>query len=179
MSYNVILKNGLTYIEDLTFKTLRLAANAAAPITNAWIAAAAAIATSKLVNRVLAEYRVPDGTTVAVTSDDGVPIYTCNKTGGAVLKSVTVVCPDAPSGGDLDFDVDIQKADVGAGAATVLSATINYSATQSDYEQEAGTIANATIDDGDTLLVVVTVSGSTGTQGEGLIVQVEIEEAGS
>lgn len=179
MAFIFEVKGGLAFIEDLTFKTLRMAAGATASITDVMISASAAIAASKLINRVLAEYRVQDATTVVVTAGDGEPIYTCTKTGGATLKAVTVVSPTAPTGGDLDFDVDIQKADIGAGAATVLSATINYSATQSDYEQELGTITTATIDQGDTLLVVVTVSGSTGTQGKGLIVQLEIEEAGS
>lgn len=178
MAYNLSAK-GASYIEDLTVKVLTFAAGVAGTITNAMISASAAIATSKLINRVLAEYRVPDGTTVAVTSGDGVPIYTCNKTEGATLKAVTVVCPDAPSGGDLAFQVDIYKADVAAAAATVLSGTISYSSTQSDYEQEVGTISNATIDDGDTYLARVTVSGSSGIQGQGLLVQVEIEEAGS
>lgn len=169
---------GLSFIKDLTVQTVRQSGSTGW-LTNAFVATGAAIAASKLVNRVLALYNVTDGTTVAVTTGDGVPIYTCNKALGATLKAVTVVCPDAPSGGDLAFQVDIHKADVAAGAATILTGTIPYSTTQSDYEQEVGVIDTAAIDDGDTLLVVVTVSGSTGVQGQGLIVQLEIEEAGS
>lgn len=179
MPYILTVKDGEAYLEDVTIGTLRWKAGSAGTITNEMMSPAAAVAASKLVNRVLAEYRVTDGTTVAVTTGDGVPIYTCNKTNGATLKAVTIVCPDAPSGGDLAFQVDIHKADVAAAAATILSSTISYSQTQGDYEQEVGVISNATIDDGDTLLCVVTVSGSTGTQGQGLIVQLEIEEAGS
>jgi len=179
MAYIFVVKDGEAFIQDLAFETVRLAPGASGSITNAMVSSSAAIAVSKQVNRVLAEYRVADGTNVAATSGDGVPIYTCTQTNGATLKSVTVVCPDAPSGGDLAFSVDVQKADESAAAATVLSGTISYSSTQSDYEQESGTISTATIDDGDTLLVQVAVSGSTGTQGQGLIVQLEIEEAGS
>lgn len=179
MGYIFTAKDGLSFVEDLTFETLRLAPGASGTLDNSMVSASAAIAASKLINRVQVEYRVADGTNVAATSGDGVPVYTCTKTNGATLKAVTVVCPDAPSGGDLAFTVDVHKADVSAAAATVLSGTISYSSTQSDYEQESGTISTATIDDGDTLLVVVAVSGSTGTQGQGLIVQIEIEEAGS
>ncbi len=180
MAYEFKLNSDVeAFIHNLTVSTLNIVSGAAGWVTNAMVSSSAAIAVSKLVNRVLAEYRVADGTNVAATSGDGVPIYTCTQAGGATLKSVTVVCPDAPSGGDLAFTVDVHKADVGAAAATVLSGAISYSSTQSDYEQESGTISTATIDDGDTLLVVVAVSGSTGTQGQGLIVQVEFEEAGA
>jgi hypothetical protein len=176
MGYDFSINSGQSFIKDLTVTTLR---GLTGIVTNAMVSASAAIAASKLVNRVLAEYNVADGTNVAATGGDGVPVYTCTQAGGATLKSVNVVCPDAPSGGDLKFTVDVKKADAGAAAATMLTAVVDYSATQTDYEQEVAAITTSTIDFGDTLLVVVAVSGSTGTQGQGLIVQLEIEEAGA
>jgi hypothetical protein len=168
--------SGVWYVETLDIGTFTTSSSF---LVNANVAANAAVATSKLVNRVLAKHSVGDGTTVAVTAGDGVPIYACNKTNGATIKSIEVVCPDAPSGGDLTFTVDLLKANTGAGAATVLSSVVTYPNGTADYTQRPGSISSASLADGDTLLIQIAVSGSTGIQGQGLLVNVEIDEAGT
>jgi len=151
----------------------------AGTITNAMVNAAAAIAATKVVHQFPVSYKVPDGTTVAATSGDGVPIHIVNASGGATLVAVEVSCTDAPSGGDLTFTVDIQKADAAAAAATVMTSVITYPNATADYTVRPGTITTSAFDDGDTVLVQVAVSGSTGTQGEGLIVTCWFQEASS
>jgi len=144
-------------------------------ITNASVLPAAGIAATKLQRRISAPYSQADGSDIAAAI---VPVHVV-RGATATVVGVDVACVDAPSGGDKAFSVDVQKADEGTPTpATVLTGTIAYSATQSDCEVESGTISAspAALVTGDTVLVVVAVSGSTGTQGQGLIVTVTIDE---
>ena len=182
MAYDFTVRDGLAYIEDLTFKTLRLAAGATASITNAMISASAAIASSKLVNRVQATYSQLDGAAVASTTGEGYAIYTADKTSGATIRKVSALCQDVGSGGDPvhNIEIDIKKWDEsGSALATVLSATIDITESESDYETVNGTLSDTAMDTGDVLVVQVTVTGAGGTAMQGLLVQVEVDEAGS
>ena len=137
------------------------------------VAAAAGIEATKLEHQHAIHYWQADGTAIAAAI---VPVHTVRGTTATII-GIDVVCVDAPSGGDLAFSVDLLVADVVAPTpATVLSAPVAYSETQTDCEVESGTIASATLADGDTLLVQVAVTGSTGTQGQGLIVTVTVRE---
>ncbi len=134
---------------------------------------AAGIEASKLEHQHAIEYNQPDGSDVVAAI---VPVHIVRGSTAEIID-IEVVCIDAPSGGDLAFTVDLKKANAGSPApATVLSSVISYSSTQSDCEVEAGVVADADLADGDTLLVVVAVSGSTGVQGQGLIVTVNVRE---
>lgn len=95
---------------------------------------------------------------------------------GAVT-GVEAVCATAPTG-DYTITVDVQKSTGGAAFATILTATFDLDSGNSDRVLEAGTVDGTKDDyaDGDILQVVVTVSGSTGTQGQGLCVTVFCEE---
>jgi len=132
------------------------------------------IDTDKQKHRHSIQYYQADGTDIAAAT---VPIFIARAAG--TIIDVEVVCVDAPSGGDKTFTVDIQKADVAAAAASVLSSAITYPAGTTDYTVQTGTITTTTLDDGDTLLVVVAVSGSTGNQGQGLIVTVTVDQSPS
>jgi len=142
-------------------------------VDDAAVKAAAGLSASKLQHQHCLTYSQADGSDVAAAI---VPIYTVRGT-SATIVAVEVVCVDAPSGGDKAFSVDLQKADEGTPTpATVLTGTIAYSQTQNDCEVEPGTIDSAGLVQGDTLLAVVAVSGSTGTQGQGLVVTVTVRE---
>lgn len=169
---------GLSYIENLTVKTLQLAANGVAWVTNAMVSASAAIASSKLVNRVQATYAQMDGANLADTTGEGVPFYVCDKTEGATIRKVSALVMDV---GDTDATVavQVQKYDLsGTTLATILSADIDITASEADYEIVNGTIADTDMDTGDVLVAQV-VYTATGTEHQGLLVQVEIDEAGS
>jgi len=142
-------------------------------IDNDAIASGDPIDADKLSNRHAQSYFQADGSDVAAAI---VPIAVIRGTTGT-LKSIEVSCVDAPSGGDKAFTVDLLVADETTPTpASVLSAPVSYSSTQSDCEVEAGTITSADLEVGDTLLVQVAVSGSTGTQGQGLVVTVTWDE---
>lgn len=137
------------------------------------VAASAGIAATKVEAQYAIHYSQADGVAVAAAI---VPVHTVQGA-TAEIVAVEVVCVDAPSGGDLAFSADLQKANVGTPTpATVLSGVIPYSATQTDCEVEVGTITSPDLVAGDTLLVVVAVSGSTGTQGQGLVVTITLRE---
>jgi len=137
------------------------------------VEAGAGIAASKLEHQHVIRYSQADGSDIVAAT---VPVYTVRGSTAEII-GVEVVCVDAPEGGDKAFSVDLHKADEGTPTpATVLTGTIAYSSTQSDCEVEAGTIDSADLVEGDTLLVIVAVSGSTGNQGQGLVVNVHVRE---
>ena len=137
------------------------------------VAASAGLEATKLQHQHVIGYSQADGSDVV---DAIVPVYTCRGVTATIIE-VEVSCLDAPSGGDKKFTVDLKKANAGSPTpATVLSAVVDYSATRNDCEVVAGIIVSAALVVGDTIVVVVAVSGSTGTQGQGLIVTVTVRE---
>src|SRR5574343_1878036 len=142
-------------------------------ISNVNIAANAAIAATKQQHQYPISYWQADGTDVAAAI---VPIYIV-RGATATVAEVEAQCVDSPAGGDKKFTVDLQKANAGTPSpATLLSAVIDYTNGTADCTVKTGTVASPTLAAGDMLLVVVAVSGSTGTQGQGLVVTVTLRE---
>jgi hypothetical protein len=154
----------------LTSKTASLPAGT---VTNAMVNASAAIAATKLQHQHVVNYSQADGTAVAAAI---VPVWVC-RGATATVVAVQVVCVDAPSGGDLTFTVDIHKGAVGtADGATILTGDRTYPNATADGTMLAGTISSGAMVAGDYLIVIVAVSGSTGTQGQGLVVTITVRE---
>lgn len=84
----------------------------------------------------------------------------------------------APTGGDKQFTVDIQKdADGGGSWSSLLNAVITVdSSSVDDTLQAAVLIATPTYEDGDALRIVITASGSTGSQGQGFVAAAIVKE---
>lgn len=154
----------------LTAKTLNIPAGT---VGNAGVAAAAGIDATKLDHQHAIRYSQADGSDVVSAI---VPIHICRA--AVEIVDVEVVCIDAPSGGDKQFTVDLQVADQSTPApASLLYAPVTIDSTVADCEVKSATITTTAAVADDTLLVVVTASGSTGTQGQGLIVVVTVREA--
>lgn len=167
------------YIEELEVGTIAFSGGT---LKNAAVASDAAIASSKLVNRIIKTYTQADGSNVASTSGDGYAIYVCDRTNGATIKKVSAMCPDVGSGGAPvhNIAIDIKMYDYsGTSLATVLSSVVNITESELDYETVNGTLASTAMDQGDVLMVQVTVTGSGGTNPQGLLVQVELDESGT
>jgi len=148
----------------------------ASTITDAMVASNAAIAATKQEHRFVINYSQADGSDVVAAI---VPVYVVHGT-TATLISVEVVCIDAPEGGDKTFTVDLKKCNVGSPApATVLTGVIAYAAATPDCTIKAGTFSSTSLANDDTLVVAIAVSGSTGNQGQGLIVTVTLDEDAS
>lgn len=145
----------------------------AGTIKNPAVAPDAGIDADKLENRHVAAYRQDDGSDVVAAI---VPIHINRGTTGT-LKAVEVACVDAPEGGDKAFTVDVKKANQAAPTpATVLDAVVTVDSTVADCQVKAAIITDSDLADGDVLLVVVAVSGSTGNQGQGLVVTLTIDQ---
>jgi len=113
-----------------------------------------------------------DATTVAAfTGTLGAIHYT----GDVVEVSVTPIT--APTGGDLEFTVDIRKS-TGAGAfATILSSVETVDNTSTTRTAQYATLSGTpTLARGDLLQLVIAVSGSTGAQGIGVNVTIRYRE---
>ncbi len=131
------------------------------------------ISTQKMIHRHLVQYGQADGAEVASATQ----LVHVARADGEVL-SVEVRVSAAPAGGDKQYTVDVQRAADGSGSWTsVLNAAITVDAAAGDDTLIAGVIpADTTYEDGDALRVVVTASGSTGDQGQGLVVTINLNE---
>jgi len=147
---------------EATFRSIKIPPNAGFPAT-------------AVVHQHNLHYVQPDGTDVAAAAL--VPVHTVDA--DAVLIGVNVVCMDAPVGdpGEETFTVDVLKANVSGGPATLLDAVVTYPLDAVDYQVEPGVIgATPELLAGDTVLVTVALIGSGGVQGQGLIVTVILRE---
>lgn len=97
----------------------------------------------------------------------------------AEVLSVDVRLSTAPTGGDKQFTVDVQQAADGSGSwSSLLSSVITASASDADDDVLPGVlIGDPSLDATDSIRVVVTASGSTGSQGQGFAVSIRVAEA--
>ncbi len=143
-------------------------------VANSEVAAAAAVAASKLEHQHAITYHQAAIDQEVV--DIETPIHVVRGATAEIID-IEVVCLTAPTGGNKAFTVDLLKAnEASATPATVLSGAISYSSTQADCEIEVGTIDSESLTDGDVLVLEVATTGTTGTQGSGLGVTVTVRE---
>lgn len=123
---------------------------------------------AKLEHEIVVSYYQEDGTDIAATSF--VPLITINGS-GCELISADVVCVDAPEGGDKKFTVDVLKCNQASPTpASMLYEPVDYDNTKADAELATGVIPTPDVAANDTVGIQVAVSGSTGNQGQGLVV---------
>ena len=80
------------------------------------------------------------------------------------------VTPDsAPSGGgDKQYTVDLFKGNAATPYATILSTPLIFADVDADRDGKDAVVNANTLDVGDSLLVVITATGSSGNQGQGV-----------
>jgi len=140
-------------------------------IVNAKVSAAAAIVATKLVHRVPISFSQNMGQVVASETR---PVYTA--IAGGTIIDLQVAPITAPTGGDLQYTVDLQKSTAGGAFATVLSSVVTCSSSSTDRTVQSGTISSAAFVATDVLQIVITASGSSGTQGTGVNVTVNVDQ---
>ena len=101
-------------------------------------------------------------------------VHVCKFAG--TVEYVQVAIDDAPTGGDKAYVVDVRKSTGGGAWATILSASVSIGSSATSRTISNPTVSSASLVAGDMLAVVVTASGSTGTQGRGLNVTVAVSE---
>lgn len=131
------------------------------------------LAGEKAVHRHALRHGIADGTTVASQTQ---VLFTARA--AATLVSVKARCTTAPDGGDRQFTIDVQKAaDGSASWSTLLSAVITFADADSDDDTKSATlIGSPNLAADESLRVVITASGSSGTQGAGASVTIELDE---
>lgn len=144
-------------------------------VADANVQAGADLDATKMKHRHAALYAQADGADVASETQ---LVGIVRGTAGTI-RGVEVVTTTAPTGGDKKFTVDVQKGNQSTGYATVLSSVITIDSAVSDREVVAGTLSVTSLADGDSLKVVVTASGSTGSQAQGAAVVVSFDEDAS
>ena len=131
------------------------------------------LASSKAIHQKTVVWQTATASTTVATVTQNVYLFN----GAGVIDKVTVRPETAPTGGDLQYTVDIQKAaDASASYASILTSVVTMSSADSDNTAEDGTITTTTAAAGDALRVVITTSGSTGTQGAGASVIIVLSE---
>lgn len=143
-------------------------------VTNAGVAAAAAIDASKLLHmvNVSLELFAAASTVTALTKE----IYIA-KGIGSITAIRAAVNGTIATGGDRTINVDLQKSTGGGAFATVLSATVLLNSSSTLRTLATGTISSATYAAGDLFRFVVTVAGAAGNQAAGLVASFVAYEA--
>lgn len=143
-------------------------------VDNGSMKANAAIVHTKIQHRPIVPYSQASGTDV-VAETRVVHIAHENET----VLNVNIFITTAPTGGDKAFTVDVKKSTAGGAFATILTGVYTVNSSKADRTTYAGTLSGTpTLVAGDALEVVVAVSGSTGSQGQGVHVNVVVSENG-
>ena len=97
---------------------------------------------------------------------------------GAVgsIIAVEVVSATAPTGGDKKYTVDVKVGTQAVAFASILSAVVTIDSAIANRQIVAGAVATPALADGSEVQVVVTASGSTGTNALDACVVVWIAE---
>ena len=145
-------------------------------VTNAAVKSGDNISADKLVNRYSLRLDQVDGSDVVSETRN---VHICRVKGK--VKSVEVRPETAPTGGDKQFTVDVKKAANASGSySSLLGSVITVDSTSVDDTLQTGAlIADPSVADGDVIRIEIVASGSTGSQGQGVLVTVELDEDGT
>lgn len=140
-------------------------------IIDAMVSGSADIAATKVRHQFPVMYTVDTGTDVTTKTR---VIHIAKADGD--IAAVEVVCETAPTGGDKAFTVDIQKGNAGGAYATILSSVVTMNNSDADRTLNTATLSTTTYLDGDQFKVIITTSGSTGTQAKDVCVVLWLRE---
>lgn len=128
------------------------------------------------VHRFSVGHQVVSGTAVLALAN--MPIHYFRNSGKVL--AINVVPFTAPTGGDLAYTVDLKKGNQATPVATILSSVVTINSSDADRQANAGTLSSSptTCAAGDFLSLTVALTGSTGTQGQGYVITVDVEEDG-
>jgi hypothetical protein len=149
-------------------------------LTDQHVAAGAGVQAAKLIHQEPREYAQSPGAAGSGTAivADTKDIYVARNAGQVV--GVQAAITGALPSGNYTVNVDLQRSTGGGAFASILSATIAFSSSSTLRSAVAGVLAVSpqSYNAGDILRVVVTVAGSSGAQGQGLVVTIYIQEVG-
>ncbi len=161
------IESGLHVAGHLSSTTMKIPD---ATLTDAGVNGSAKIAASKLVHRPVENYQQAPGSDVVAAT---VPLFIAHKAGSVI--AIEVAGLSIPSG-DKTVTVDLQKSTGGGAFATILTGVVTIDSGETARVAVAGTINTAAFVDGDVFQLVVAVTGSSGTQVQGLVVTVTFDQ---
>jgi len=131
-----------------------------------------AIAAEASVGRYTVHHSEPAGT--AVTSKSTIFHHFAE---AGKVREVNLQLHTAPDGGDRQYTVEVKKGSAGA-PSTILTGAITADNADTDYAVLVGTLTSSPVAcaAGDFLMIEVTASGSSGTQGQGFCLSVVIDQ---
>jgi hypothetical protein len=135
----------------------------------------AGVQASKLQHQHAIHYFQKLGTVVAAESQI---IHIARGVGNVLAVEFTIETP--PTGGTEKVIVDVQKSRAGGAPASILTAAAEFptgTTARTIVVGSLGSTADLALVDGDILYIVVTISGTGGTQGKGLGVTITVREA--
>ena len=99
--------------------------------------------------------------------------------GAGVVAGVVVTPSTAPTGGDLKWTVDVLKSTGGGALASILpgGTPMDVDSTAANFRRIAVEVNTLAYVDDDLFQIVVAVSGSTGSQGQGGEITLWLDEA--
>jgi hypothetical protein len=146
-------------------------------INNKSVVSGANIDEAKVMHRHHATLRLKAGTDVVAQTEHIFCAYT-----GCEVLAVRAIADTVPSGGGVDkkVTIDVKKSTGGGAFSSILTGTFDIDSADTSKTAVTGTLdGTPTLVAGDLLEAVVTVSGSVGTQAQGLLVEVIIAENGA
>jgi hypothetical protein len=142
-------------------------------ITNVMIAAGAGINASKIIRHQSIDKEPADLATTVTAGSKALHIV---RGAQGVAVAFQAAITGAAISGAYTFTVDLQKSTSGGAYASILSAPLTFNSSSTLRQYYGATISNGSLIQGDILIAVVTVSGGSGTQAQGLQVTLTMEE---
>lgn len=104
------------------------------------------------------------------------PLHTIHGSSAELMSLTAWLTTAITAASDRTIIVDLQRSTAGGAFATVLGTTITFDQSIASRTVLAGVINTTTAIEGDIFQLVVTVAGSSGTQGKGLVVSLSVQE---
>lgn len=142
-------------------------------VSNTSVQAGAAIDASKLIHDIAKHYQ--QNSSAAVVADNQYAHIVNGAT--CTLAYVKAAVDTVATGADRTVNVDLQRSTAGGAFVSVLTSTIAFNNASTARTAVSGTIATATLAQGDILKWVVTVAGAAGNQAIGLVAEAFFQEA--
>lgn len=162
MPFDVICNN-------ISCKSINIPAGS---VGNAGVAAGANIDASKLVHQITERYQ--QNATAAVVGDNQ---YAHVVNGATCTLAYVKGAVDTPAtGADRTVSIDLQRSTGGGAFTTALTSPLTFNNASTARTVTSGSIATASLAQGDILKWVVTVAGAAGNQAIGVIAEAFFQE---
>lgn len=165
-----VIQSDLLILGQFSCNTLNAPAGC---ISDAQIAVGTPIQATKTVHQFSHCAAQPDGVNVAAVTQL-LHVARAGSTGGAVLEFDVAVT--TPPTGAMQFTVDLQRSTAGGAFASILTGVVTITAANTARQTVQAALATTAYLAGDQFQIVVTPSGGSGTQAQGMAASLWLRE---